>query len=49
MSCYMEIIIQLTIKMLKDYEHKDFILLNGKYLKFIDFLGLQNISKGFKI
>ncbi len=34
--------------MLKDFEQKGFILLNGKSLKLLDFLGLENISKGSK-
>jgi CRP-like cAMP-binding protein len=49
MANYMGVTVESTIRMLKDFEHKGLILLNGKFLKLIDFSGLEHISKGFKI
>jgi CRP-like cAMP-binding protein len=49
MANYMGVTVESTIRMLKDFEHKGLILINGKFLKLIDFSGLEHISKGFKI
>jgi CRP-like cAMP-binding protein len=47
MASYIGVTIEFTIRMLKVFERKGLILIQGKTLKILDIGELKNISKGF--
>jgi CRP/FNR family transcriptional regulator len=47
MASYIGVTIESTIRMLKVFERKGLILIQGKTLKILDIGELKNISKGF--
>ena len=47
MANYIGVTIESTIKMLKVFQEKGLILIQGKTLKIVDIDELKNISKGF--
>lgn len=48
MASYIGVTIESTIRMLKVFERKGLILIQGKTLKILDIGELKNISKGFR-